>query len=181
MRLKNSESEQRQPTPVDSKGQVACHAEYIHDHRTSAIVLQELCGANAEVVADRGAVLPRRDCGPEAVIGEARGRIEEGVLRGLKVAEEVCRGGCLGDFVGVVERGETAEARFDFAVGGAVGDTQVLVVVGGEADGVVCFVDCVEEVGCYDGDVNSLAVLDVEGGSGLGFGITRADGDAVPY
>ena len=46
---------------------------------------------------------------------------------------------------------------------------------------MVCFVDGVEEVGGYHGDVDALPVLGVEGCSGLGFGVTGADGDAVPY
>lgn len=87
----------------------------------------------------------------------------------------------MGDFVGVVEGSEAAEARFDFAVAGAVGNAQVLVVVGGLADGVVGFVNGVEEVGGYYGDVDALTVFDVEGCSGLGFRVTGADGDAVPY
>lgn len=100
---------------------------------------------------------------------------------GLEVAEEV-GGGCgLRDFVGVVERGEAAESGFDFAVAGAVGDAQVLVVVGGLSDGVVRFVDGVEEVGGYHGDVDALPVLGMEGCSGLWLGVTGADGDAVPY
>jgi hypothetical protein len=46
---------------------------------------------------------------------------------------------------------------------------------------VVRFVDGVEEVGGYHGDVDALPVLCVERCSGLGFGVTGADGDAVPY
>ncbi|KFY88430.1 hypothetical protein V498_06797 [Pseudogymnoascus sp. VKM F-4517 (FW-2822)] len=163
VRFDDGEGEEAQPAPVDAELEVSSQAEDVHDDGAGAVVLEDLYGADGEVVADRGAVCPSRDGGAEAVVGEASGGVEEGVLCGLEVAEEVGGGCALGDFVGVVERGEAAEAGFDFAVAGAVGDAQVLVVVGGLADGVVRFVDGVEEVGGYHGDVDALAVLGVEG------------------
>lgn len=44
---------------------------------------------------------------------------------------------------------------------------------------MVCFVDGVEEVGGYDEDVDSAAMLGVAWGAGLGLGVAGTDGDAV--
>lgn len=79
----------------------------------------------------------------------------------------------------MVDGREAAEAGFDFAVRGRDGDVEVGVVGGEPAGLVVCFVDGVEEIGGQDEEADSSAVAGVLGGSGSGFGVAGADGDAV--
>jgi hypothetical protein len=54
-----------------------------------------------------------------------------------------------------------------------------LVEVGGAPYVPVCFIDCVEEVGRHDDDMDAPSVKDVSRGARLGLGISGAYGDSV--
>lgn len=58
-------------------------------------------------------------------------------------------------------------------------NAEVLVEVGGPADFPMGFVDCVEEVGGYNRNMDAPPVLIVARCSWLWFGVTSANGDAI--
>jgi hypothetical protein len=78
-----------------------------------------------------------------------------------------------------VQRGEAAEARLDLAVGRVQRHAQVRVVGARALQVVVGFVDGVEQVEGYDGDVDAPAVLGPAGCAGLWLGVAGADREAV--
>jgi len=79
----------------------------------------------------------------------------------------------------MMQRRQSPEARFNDFVLGVVGDTEEGVEIAGGTQPVVGFVDGVEEVGNDDGDVYAATVFNVEGRTGLGFGVAGADHNAV--
>ncbi len=78
-----------------------------------------------------------------------------------------------------MQRRQSPEAGFNDFVLGVVGDTEEGVEIAGGTQPVVGFVDGVEEVGKDDGDVYAAAVFNVEGRTGLGFGVAGADHYAI--
>lgn len=78
-----------------------------------------------------------------------------------------------------MQRRQSPETRFNDFVFGVVGDTEEGVEVARGAQPVIGFVNGVEEVGKDDGDVDAPAMFDVEGRTGLGFGVAGADYNAV--
>lgn len=78
-----------------------------------------------------------------------------------------------------MQRCQSPEARFYNFVFCIVGDAEEGVEIAGGAQPVVGFVDGVEEVGKDDGDVDAPAMFDVEGSTGLGFGVAGADHYAI--
>ena len=52
MGFEDGEGEEAEPAPVDAKLEVACQAEDVQEYRAGAVVLEDLHGADGEVVAD---------------------------------------------------------------------------------------------------------------------------------
>lgn len=75
--------------------------------------------------------------------------------------------------------GETAEAGLDGALVCVEGDGEEAVEIPGALELPVRFVDGVEEVEDYDGDVDRAAVGEVLGAPGGGLAAAGADGEGV--
>ena len=117
----------------------------------------------------------------EAIVCPALRGVEDDVPRILemhiKVARQVPILGC--NFIGVVLYGQAAEARVQRVLGNVVWHAEVVVGVAGLLEVEVDFVDGEGEVGEVESHEDSPSVLHVSRATGLGFGLTGADEDAV--
>lgn len=125
------------------------------------------------------AALPGAYLGTETLVGEATGRVGEG-LRGCLEVHEACGGGTRVSAIGaclvwMVDGREPAEAGLDYADGGTRGDIEVGVESPLQAEGTVGLDKGVEEVEGDDEDVDSAAMGSVFRGAGLRLGVASAD------
>jgi len=88
-------------------------------------------------------------------------------------------GASTGYLVWVMQRGEAAEARLDFALGRVQRHAQVRVEGTLALQVIVGLIDGVEQVQCDYGDVDAPAVFGEARRARLRLGVARADGDAI--
>ena len=110
MAFQHQQRKRKQISPESPGLQVRCEAQQPQKREGPAVERGlYLQGAGGEVIADGDAVLPIQDVRAVALVGEAAGRVCEGVLCVFEEDEvgfcggEEGRVGGVGEFVGVVE------------------------------------------------------------------------------
>lgn len=136
----------------------------------------------------------------EAVVGEALGGVGEGVAGELEADVDCFDGGAVGSggfvrvelngaeeivsgdrgrLLGRWWRSQSPEAALDCFFCCIVGNTKVLIKVSGDTKLVVCFVDCVQQVGDDHKDVDSSSIADEAWRARCWFGVTGANEDCI--
>jgi hypothetical protein len=119
------------------------------------------------------------DDGAKAVVGEAGGRVEEGVGGEFEGDECVGFGRGGGDLVWVVFCGKTTEAGAGLAIRGSGCDGEECVKVSSETDVVEGLDEGVDEVEAEDKSADSAVVEGVEGAARLGRSCACGEGEPV--
>ena len=74
---------------------------------------------------------------------------------------------------------QSPKSRLDHLLVCIKSQAKVLVKVAVSLYPVICFIDRVEKIRNYDYHMNASLVLDISGGSRLGFSIASSNGDAI--
>ena len=94
--------------------------------------------------------------------------------------EIIIRAGRGRHLIWMVDSRQSPKFRFDLSFSRSMWNAKILVEIARSSDLPVCFVDCVEEVGAHDYDVDAPSVADKFRGARLRFGITGSDSRGIP-
>lgn len=159
VQLEGEQRRERDPPPVHALLEVAQLGQRVDGQGADAVVAQDVLGAAHDKVARDGALTPPQHLRAEAVVREPLDVVAERLVGRLHpdVDLGVVHGAAL---VRVHERRQLAVALLDVADGGVGAHAQDRVeVAAGALELPVGLVDCKEEVGAHDEDVDASVVL----------------------
>lgn len=167
--------------PISALFEVAEGREEDETCRAADVVDAHLLQTRKDEVTDRLGVLPGENVGSESIVREAFGWIDEGIAGDFEADVDLFEGRLVGlrGLIGVVLDCESSESGLDATLFDIVRDAEEGVEVAFLEELIIGFVDGVEEVEHYDGDLDVAPVLDEEWRPRRWFRVASADEDCI--